>query len=43
MKKGDECYIFLKIFKEGRKAIKIIIIIVQSSDNRVTISNQQDP
>ena len=42
MKKGDEGYIFLKIIKKGRKAIKFIIITARASDNRVTKSNQQD-
>lgn len=43
MRKGNACYIFLKIIKKGRKAINITIITAQSSDDRVTISNQQDP
>lgn len=43
MKKGDEGYIFLTIIKKGRKAINITIIITQSFDNKVTVSNQQDP
>lgn len=42
MKKGDKGYIFLKIIKKERKAIKFIIITAWSSDNRVTISNKQN-
>lgn len=42
MKKGNEGYIFLTIIKKGRKAINITIITAQYSDNKVTISNQQN-
>lgn len=40
MRKRDACYIFLKIIKEGGKAINITVITAQSSDDRVTVSNQ---
>lgn len=34
---------FPKISKKWRKTIHITIISAQSSDNRVTVSTQQDP
>lgn len=34
---------FPTIIKKGRKTINITIITAQFSDNKVTVSNQQDP